>query len=146
VNRTGQLGTGRTVRLFRRAAECIGLGEMIRSSRVAPVLLAFLLLFSSVRCMRACAAEPCSDNSQSSVPPCHRHHVPAGQVPHACLHVLTMDAKHSAASLAVPNFTAGEFAPPIAALFLPHRIAPAATSFTPSPPNLKLLSPVILRI
>ncbi len=139
MNRTGQLGN--RPNLFR-----FWVGGMVHSSRVAAVLIAFLLLFSSVKCMYACAAEPCSGSSQTNLPPCHRHHAPAGHAPNACFHVLTMDAKHSPASLALPELTRLPFLPSVAALFPPHTLTEAATSLTASPPNLTSLSPVILRI
>jgi hypothetical protein len=121
---------------------------MGRSSQISVLLLVVLLLLSSAQCMMGCVVAPCHAASQSSLPPCHRHHAPANQVPPGCSHPLTMEdtGRSSAADLVIADFTAAPLFPPIAFLSASQVIDQGVTPGTASPPGITALSTVILRI
>lgn len=74
--------------------------QVARSSPVAVVLLAMLLLFSGAQCMASCAFVQC-ELHESSVPPCHEssrapaHH----DAPPACAHPLLIAQSGDSAAM-----------------------------------------------
>jgi hypothetical protein len=120
------------------------------SSKAAVVFLALLLLFSSANCMMACAFVPCASvnsySAQQSLPPCHRHHVPAKNAPTACAHPLIVaDGTHSVRQIVAPEFAAGA-ALPLPSLTLASAAIKPSTLLASSPPGSRAVFSLILRI
>ena len=134
--------------LFRKlGGSMLASGQMRGPSRSAVVLLALTLLFSTAQCMVACAAAPCQSDSQSNLPPCHRHPAPANHASSACSHPLTASAGRSLnAHMALPQFFAAPLFSQLACLVPPPAIDQQAIPLSPSPPGTAAVSTVILRI
>ncbi|HEX4750094.1 MAG TPA: hypothetical protein VH302_11180 [Bryobacteraceae bacterium] len=119
---------------------------MYGSTRTARILLVLLLIVSSAQCMMACAAGPCETAGDNNLPPCHRHHVPAGHTAPSCSHPLAIDMRQASTTQFALN---NSMALPLAAMAC---LAPTRTTveqsclLAPAPPGVVALSTVILRI
>src|SRR5579883_2017935 len=121
---------------------------MLRSPLV--VLAAVTLLLAQVECAAACTSELCTSPARASqsAPPCHRHHGQSQSgTPDQCPHSPILTAA------AFPQVSQADWRPPVA-------VGPSAPTETPaigaagvempdlaaSPPGIRSLAPVVLRI
>jgi hypothetical protein len=127
---------------------------MVSRGRLS-VLLAFMLVLANIQCAAFCTLEPCNGSGTASTPspaddpPCHDHHdAPGPSAPAHCPHQ-TVQA-HAAQALVKPAFVASVVVMnlPVASLgaFLSPSKVDTLAARAPSPPNLSVLSSVVLRI
>ncbi len=98
----------------------------------------------------ACASVPCqSDSTQSSMPPCHRHHqAPTDKAPLDCSHPLLVADMAAAAVQANPSDFVVDFDWRLMSLVVPAPLLPQALApaHLLSPPGLSAINSVILRV
>jgi len=113
---------------------------MLGFARAASVVLALLLLLSSVQCTMACAAP------QTGSMPCHRHDAPPSHTQSSCSQTLAIAAmrQDSTAHFHIADSLAIAFHPTARAISAPLLIEPHRLH-SPSPPGITALS-TILRI
>jgi len=116
-------------------------------------MLAFALLWSSIECAALCATEPCTGQalpSSPTEPPCHRHHHPSNQTPASCQHQQLAQADVPQAFMTpAPHVNIAAMNVPVASYVefpSPSGAYPLAPSAAFSPPDLAVVSSVILRI
>jgi len=130
-------------------------GMSISKGRLT-VLLVFALVVMNIQCAALCAAEPCNGSGTAStpdpdVPPCHHHHEAPGRqapAPAPCSHQIVVQA-HPAQAPVTLAFTSGvAMDVPVESLGAFPSLSSMETSAAraPSPPNLAVLSSVVLRI
>jgi hypothetical protein len=118
------------------------------------VIMAAVLLFAQVQCVRTCAAEECASfGVPQSGPPCHSHHDSSGQssgpqAPEPCTFHLVLSSATLAHS---PQVEAPVIAAPAVVPARADSLALDAQSRAPvisdsSPPGVSALSSAILRI